>query len=266
MIIFKTNMGDIHIELDAKKAPITAKNFTAYVKSGFYDDTIFHRVIKNFMVQGGGFDENMKEKPTKKEIKNEANNGLKNAKYTVAMARTMIPHSASSQFFINTSDNGFLDYPGQDGWGYCVFGEVVKGHKVVDKINAVATGHQGMHADVPNEVVIVIKATVKASAKKKPIAKKPTTKKKVVAKKPVTKKAVAKKTVTKKPATKKIPTKKAVAKKATAKKPVVKKAATKKATPKKPAAKKTTTKKTLSKKPVTKKTPVKKVVKKATKK
>lgn len=162
MIILETNMGDIHIELDTKKAPNTSENFITYVKEGFYDGTIFHRVINNFMVQGGGFTKDMKEKSTKKEIENEANNGLKNTKYTIAMARTAAPHSASSQFFINTSDNSFLDYPGQDGWGYCVFGEVIKGQEVVDKINKVSTGNKGMHSDVPNDAVIITKATVTA--------------------------------------------------------------------------------------------------------
>jgi len=219
MIIFKTNMGDIHIELDAKKAPITAKNFTAYAKAGFYDGTIFHRVIKNFMIQGGGFDENMKEKSSKKEIKNEADNGLKNTKYTVAMARTMAPHSASSQFFINTSDNSFLDYPGQDGWGYCVFGEVVKGKEVVDKINLVDASNHGMHADVPIDAVIVTKATVKESSAKKNVPSKKVTAKKT--------------TIKKKPVVKKIATKKPAVKKVTAKKTTTKKASTKKTTTKK---------------------------------
>ena len=160
MIIFETNMGDIHITVDSEKAPISAKNFTDYVESGFFDETIFHRVIKNFMIQGGGFTQDMSQKPTNAEIENEANNGLKNAKYTLAMARTNAPHSASSQFFINTSDNGFLDYPGQDGWGYCVFGEVVEGQDVVDKIGLVATGNHGGHADVPNDAVTITKAYV----------------------------------------------------------------------------------------------------------
>ncbi|BAS68279.1 peptidyl-prolyl cis-trans isomerase B (cyclophilin B) [endosymbiont of Bathymodiolus septemdierum str. Myojin knoll] len=208
MIILKTNMGDIHIELDAKNAPITSKNFIDYVKSGFYDGTIFHRVIKNFMIQGGGFTEDMKEKPSKKEIKNEAKNGLKNSKYTIAMARTAAPHSASSQFFINTSNNSFLDYPGQDGWGYCVFGEVVKGEEIVDKINDVNTGNLGMHADVPNDAVIITKATVKTPTKKKPVAKKVATKKKPVAKKAVVKNPATKKTTAKKATTKKTATKK----------------------------------------------------------
>ena len=160
MIIFETNMGNIHISVDADKAPISAQNFIDYVNDGFYDNTIFHRVIKNFMIQGGGFNEDMSQKSTKAEIENEANNGLKNAKYTLAMARTNAPHSASSQFFINTSDNSFLDYPAQDGWGYCVFGEVTEGQDVVDKIGLVATGNQGGHADVPNDAVIVTKAYV----------------------------------------------------------------------------------------------------------
>ncbi len=160
MIIFETNMGNIHINVDAEKAPISSKNFIDYVNDGFYDNTIFHRVIKNFMIQGGGFVEDMSQKPTQAEIQNEADNGLKNTKYTLAMARTAAPHSASSQFFINTADNTFLDYPGQDGWGYCVFGEVVEGQDVVDKIGLVATGNKGGHGDVPNDSVIVTKAYV----------------------------------------------------------------------------------------------------------
>lgn len=161
MIIFETNMGDIHITVDSEKAPISAKNFTDYVESGFFDETIFHRVIKNFMIQGGGFTQDMSQKPTNAEIENEAKNGLKNSKYSLAMARTAAPHSASSQFFINTKDNSFLDCPGQDGWGYCVFGEVVEGFDVVDKINEVSTGNKAGHADVPNDSVIVTKAYLK---------------------------------------------------------------------------------------------------------
>ncbi len=160
MIIFATNMGNIHITVDTDKAPISAKNFTNYVESGFFDNTIFHRVIKNFMIQGGGFNEDMSQKPTNAEIENEAKNGLKNTKYTLSMARTAAPHSASSQFFINTKDNSFLDYPGQDGWGYCVFGEVVDGFDVVDKINEVATGNKAGHGDVPNDAVIVTSAYI----------------------------------------------------------------------------------------------------------
>ncbi|MDB3892717.1 peptidylprolyl isomerase [Candidatus Thioglobus sp.] len=161
MIIFETNMGDIHITVDSEKAPISAKNFTDYVESGFFDETIFHRVIKNFMIQGGGFTQDMSQKPTNAEIENEAKNGLKNSKYSLSMARTAAPHSASSQFFINTKDNAFLDFPGQDGWGYCVFGEVVEGFDVVDKINEVSTGNKGGHGDVPNDSVIVTKAYIK---------------------------------------------------------------------------------------------------------
>ncbi len=158
MIILETNMGNISINVDAENAPITAKNFIDYVNDGFFDGTIFHRVIKSFMIQGGGFTEDMMQKPTKAEIENEAKNGLKNAKYSIAMARTMDPHSASSQFFINTSDNSFLDYPGQDGWGYCVFGEVTDGFDTVDKINEVSTGNKAGHADVPNDSVVITKA------------------------------------------------------------------------------------------------------------
>lgn len=161
MIIFETNMGDIHITVDSEKAPISAKNFTDYVESGFFDETIFHRVIKNFMIQGGGFTQDMMQKSTNAEIENEAKNGLKNSKYSLSMARTGEPHSASSQFFINTKDNSFLDFPGQDGWGYCVFGEVVEGFDVVDKINEVSTGNKGGHGDVPNDSVIVNKAYIK---------------------------------------------------------------------------------------------------------
>ena len=160
MIILQTNMGDIHLTLDAEKAPITAKNFTDYVEDGFFDGTIFHRVIPNFMVQGGGMTEDMQQKPTKPNIENEAKNGLKNSKYTVAMARTAAPHSASSQFFINVADNQFLDCPGQDGWGYCVFGEVVEGKDVVDKMQKVETLNLGGHADVPADPLIIEKAYI----------------------------------------------------------------------------------------------------------
>jgi peptidyl-prolyl cis-trans isomerase B (cyclophilin B) len=160
MIILQTNMGDIHLTLDAEKAPITAKNFTDYVEDGFFDGTIFHRVIPNFMVQGGGMTEDMQQKPTKPNIENEAQNGLKNSKYTVAMARTAAPHSASSQFFINVADNQFLDCPGQDGWGYCVFGEVVEGKEVVDKMQKVETLNLGGHADVPADPLIIEKAYI----------------------------------------------------------------------------------------------------------
>ena len=161
MIILETNMGEIHITVDAEKAPISAKNFTDYVEDGFFDGTIFHRVIPNFMIQGGGMTEDMQQKTTKANIENEAKNGLKNVKYSVAMARTMAPHSASSQFFINVNDNQFLDFPGQDGWGYCVFGEVVAGKDVVDKIEKVETINLGGHSDVPGEAVMIIKASIK---------------------------------------------------------------------------------------------------------
>lgn len=158
----ETSMGDIILRLDASKAPISVENFVNYVKAGHYDGTIFHRVIPNFMIQGGGMTPDMKDKPTGKPIKNEATNGLKNQKYTVAMARTSDPNSATAQFFINTQDNPFLDYksPTPQGWGYAVFGKVLKGQEVVDKIKAVATGKRGMHDDVPREAVIIKKATI----------------------------------------------------------------------------------------------------------
>ena len=151
----KTNLGSFTLKLDEEKAPITSKNFKDYVEKDFYNGTIFHRVIDEFMIQGGGFDLDMSQKETDSPIKNEASNGLKNEKYTVAMARTSIPDSATSQFFINTSDNSFLDYPGQDGAGYCVFGKVTKGFDIVDKINSVQTGSNNSHQDVPVEPVII---------------------------------------------------------------------------------------------------------------
>ena len=160
MVILDTSMGQIHITLDAEKAPITVKNFTDYVEDGFFDDTIFHRVIPNFMIQGGGMTEDMQQKTTKASIENEAKNDLKNNKYSIAMARTMAPHSASSQFFINVADNDFLNYPGQDGWGYCVFGEVISGQEVVDKIQLVETINLGGHANVPAEPVVINKALI----------------------------------------------------------------------------------------------------------
>ena len=158
----KTNHGLIEIELNAEKAPITVANFVEYVKSGHYDGTIFHRVINDFMIQGGGFDKTMKQKPTKPEIKNEANNGLKNDKYTIAMARTMAPHSASSQFFINVKDNYFLDFTSESpqGWGYAVFGKVVAGTDIIDKIKTVKTSRSGMHDDVPVDAVVIESATI----------------------------------------------------------------------------------------------------------
>jgi peptidyl-prolyl cis-trans isomerase B (cyclophilin B) len=155
MIRLHTNHGIIGLELDAEKAPKTVANFIAYAEAGHYDNTIFHRVIDGFMIQGGGFEPGMKQKPTREPIENEANNGLKNERGSIAMARTSAPHSASAQFFINVSDNGFLDYPGQDGWGYCVFGRVAEGMDVVDKIRGVKTGRSGFHQDVPVEDVIV---------------------------------------------------------------------------------------------------------------
>ena len=160
MITISTNLGNIVLELDADKAPITVKNFLSYAKSGYYNDTIFHRVIDGFMIQGGGFEASMQQKATENPIKNEASNGLKNNRYTIAMARTSIPDSATSQFFINVNNNDFLNYPGQDGWGYCVFGKVTDGKDVVDKIQKVATGNSGGHQDVPREPVIILNVTV----------------------------------------------------------------------------------------------------------
>jgi peptidyl-prolyl cis-trans isomerase B (cyclophilin B) len=159
-VILTTNHGNIKLELYADKAPKTVENFLAYVNSGHYNGTIFHRVIDGFMVQGGGFEPGMKQKPTNESVENEAKNGLKNEPYTVAMARTSDPHSASAQFFINVKNNSFLDYPGQDGWGYCVFGKVVEGMDVVDKIRAVKTTRSGMFSDVPVDNVVIEKAEV----------------------------------------------------------------------------------------------------------
>ena len=159
-VILTTNMGKIKIELNVEKAPKTVANFISYVESGHYDGTIFHRVIDGFMVQGGGFEPGMKQKTSKPPIENEAKNGLKNLTYTLAMARTGDPHSASAQFFINTSNNSFLDYPGQDGWGYCVFGLVSEGTDVVDKIKSVKTTRTGMFQDVPVENIVIEKAEI----------------------------------------------------------------------------------------------------------
>jgi len=159
-VLITTNKGTIKLELDAEKAPKSVANFLDYVAKGHYDNTIFHRVIGDFMIQGGGFDATMKQKPTGATVENEAKNGLKNDKYTVAMARTSDPHSASAQFFINTKNNAFLDYPGQDGWGYAVFGKVVEGADIVDLINKVKTGRSGMFSDVPSDPVIIEKAEV----------------------------------------------------------------------------------------------------------
>jgi len=160
MIKLTTNQGDILIELDAEKAPVTCENFERYTRDGHYDGTLFHRVISGFMIQGGGMTPDFVPKPTHSPIQNEAKNGLKNARGTVAMARTSDPHSATSQFFINVADNGFLDYPGQDGWGYCVFGRVTEGMEVVDRIKAVATGSKQGHQDVPREDVVIEKAEI----------------------------------------------------------------------------------------------------------
>ena len=155
----KTNFGSFSLELDEEKAPVSSNNFKDYVDDGFFNKTIFHRVIDGFMIQGGGFELDMTQKNTLPPIKNEASNGLKNEKYTVAMARTSDPDSATSQFFINTSDNSFLDYPGQDGAGYCVFGKITEGFDVIDKINLVKTRSQNGHQDVPVEQVIIEEVT-----------------------------------------------------------------------------------------------------------
>ena len=160
MVKLHTNFGVIGIELDEAKAPETVKNFREYVKSGFFDNTVFHRVIDGFMIQGGGFEPGMKQKTTRGAVKNEANNGLKNDKYTVAMARTSDPHSATAQFFINVADNSFLNHTAENsqGWGYAVFGRVVEGQDVIDKIRQVKTGSHGMHQDVPVDDVVIQRA------------------------------------------------------------------------------------------------------------
>lgn len=162
MITLHTNHGDIVIKLFSDKAPVTAANFLDYCRSGFYDGTIFHRVINGFMIQGGGFVSGMDQKETNAAIKNEANNGLKNTRGTLAMARTSAPHSATAQFFINVVDNDFLNFRSEsgDGWGYCVFAEVVDGMDVVDSIKSVKTGRNGMHQDVPVEDVIIKNVTI----------------------------------------------------------------------------------------------------------
>jgi peptidyl-prolyl cis-trans isomerase B (cyclophilin B) len=160
MIVLKTNHGDIKLALDAENAPATVANFTQYVREGHYDNTVFHRVIDNFMIQGGGMEPGMKQKPTRGPVANEATNGVKNKKYTVAMARTSEPHSATAQFFINVADNDFLDYkaPSANGWGYCVFGKVVDGFDVVDKIRGLPTAKSGFHENVPKDDVLIVKA------------------------------------------------------------------------------------------------------------
>ena len=161
-IKLQTSMGDIVIELDTEKAPVSAKNFLQYVRDGFYDNTVFHRIINGFMVQGGGFEPGMKQKSVREPIQNEAGNGLKNDAYTVAMARTSDPHSATAQFFFNVVNNNCLNFraANADGFGYCVFGKVVEGRDVVDKIKAVSTGNRGFHQDVPAEDVVIKKADI----------------------------------------------------------------------------------------------------------
>ena len=159
-VALKTNMGEIVLELNQEKAPKSVANFLQYVKSGYYKGTIFHRVIDGFMIQGGGFDKNMKQKATKAPIQNEAQNGLQNVTYSIAMARTGDPHSATSQFFINVGNNGALDYPGRDGYGYTVFGKVVSGMDVVDKIKAVPVADKGPHQNVPVTPVVIESATL----------------------------------------------------------------------------------------------------------
>jgi peptidyl-prolyl cis-trans isomerase B (cyclophilin B) len=160
MVVLHTNHGDITLALDAEDAPATVANFLQYVRDGHYDNTLFHRVIPNFMIQGGGFGPGMNQKPTRAPVANEAGNGLKNTRYTVAMARTPEPHSATAQFFINVADNAFLDYkgPSPQGYGYCVFGKVVEGTDIVDRIAGVATARSGMHENVPVSDVVITRA------------------------------------------------------------------------------------------------------------
>ena len=160
MITLKTSMGDIVIKLDHEKAPKSCENFEQYVREGHYDGTIFHRVIGNFMIQGGGFMPDMMQKATRDPIENEAANGLSNVNGSIAMARTSAPHSATAQFFINVKDNSFLDHPGQDGWGYCVFGKVTGGMDVVEQIKGVDTTNKAGHSDVPVEPIVIEKAEI----------------------------------------------------------------------------------------------------------
>ncbi|MHB8494135.1 MAG: peptidylprolyl isomerase [Casimicrobiaceae bacterium] len=166
MVILHTNHGDITLDLDAENAPASVANFLQYVRDGHYDNTLFHRVIPGFMIQGGGFTPGMSQKPTRAPVANEAGNGVRNARYTVAMARTSDPHSATAQFFINVADNAFLDHkgPSPQGWGYCVFGKVGGGTDVVDRIAGVATGTTGFHQDVPREDVVITRAEEVAAA------------------------------------------------------------------------------------------------------
>lgn len=161
IVELQTNLGNIRIEMNEEKAPISVSNFLNYVNSGHYDGTIFHRVIKGFMIQGGGFETGLKQKQAQSEITNEANNGLKNDKYTIAMARTSQPHSATNQFFINTVQNDFLNFKSETiaGWGYAVFGKVISGQEIIDQIEKVRTGRKAQHTDVPLEDVVIIKAT-----------------------------------------------------------------------------------------------------------
>ncbi|EKO3573099.1 peptidylprolyl isomerase [Vibrio metschnikovii] len=162
MITLHTNFGDVKIQLNTEKAPETSANFLQYCRDGFYDNTLFHRVIDGFMIQGGGMTSGLREKASRAPIRNEANNGLSNKTGTLAMARTMDPHSASSQFFINVNDNTFLDFKSEsrDGWGYCVFGEVIEGMDIVNKIKTVSTGSYGMHQDVPLDEVVITHTTI----------------------------------------------------------------------------------------------------------
>jgi len=162
MVILHTSEGNITLELDAVRAPKTVANFLDYVRAGHFDNTLFHRVIDGFMIQGGGFTPDFRQKPTRAPVENEANNGLKNVRYSVAMARTGDPHSATAQFFINVSDNDFLNHrsPDGNGWGYCVFGHVVAGTDVVDRIKSVPTGNRGMHQNVPEQDVLIDRAEI----------------------------------------------------------------------------------------------------------
>jgi peptidyl-prolyl cis-trans isomerase B (cyclophilin B) len=170
-VLMATSLGNITLELDAQRAPASVANFLRYVEAKHYDGTIFHRVIANFMIQGGGFSPDMSQKVIQAPVRNEARNGLKNVRGSIAMARTADPHSATAQFFINTTDNAFLDHPGQDGWGYAVFGKVVEGMEVVDKIRAVPTANAGFHSDVPRTPVIINSARLLPASTAAPAGK-----------------------------------------------------------------------------------------------